>query len=136
MRPVSSLLDRFRRSAAVPAVPAAVDEGLQAELAPVFAALEKVEDEARRLLEDTADEVERSLAAGAADAERILERWRRRAEEERARAEDNRRRAAGEQARALEAAAEVEAGNVRARGFERIPALVDEILACVTGGPG
>jgi hypothetical protein len=133
VRPVSSLLDRFRRSAAVPA---AADEAVEAELVPVFAALDEIEDESRRLLEEAGEEAERRMAAGAADAEEILERWRRRAEEERIRAESERRRAAAERVRAIEAAGEAEARDVRARGFERIPALLQEVLACVTGGPG
>jgi F-type H+-transporting ATPase subunit b len=132
VRPVSSLLDRFRRSAGVPA---AADEGLEGELVPVFAALEEIEAEAQRLLEEGAGEAERRRAAGAEDAEQILARWRRRAEEARARAEAEHRRDSDERVRALQTAAEAEAREVRARGLERVPALVSEIVDCVRQHP-
>lgn len=123
--PVSSLLDRFRRSSGVPA---AVSDDLEAELVPVFAALEAVEAEAAQIRESARVEADRRREAAAAQAERLLVAARRRAEAERTRAEALRREATTSEALAVEAAAQAEAERIRAAGGQRIPALVDEIL--------
>ncbi|GEM_PF-5020621 len=132
MRPVAGWLERFRRPAGVPA--GAGDE-LAAELRPVFAALDEVEEEARALRAEAEREVERRLEAGAAEAERLLARWRGRAEAERARAEAEEREAAAHRTLAIERAAQEEAERIRARGGERIPVLVRRILVCITEEP-
>lgn len=130
MRPVGSVLERFRRAAAVPA---AAGDTVEAELMPIFAALDEIEAEAERIRADARAEAERRLARAAADAERILERRGRRAEAERARAEGERREAAVREAHAIEAAAQEEAARILSRGRERIPSLVAEVVGSLTG---
>ena len=94
MRPVGSVLERFRRAAAVPA---AAGDTLEAELMPVFAALDEIDAEAEQIRAAARREAERRLAAARADAERIVERYRRRAAKvERARAEAERHASRGE----------------------------------------
>ena len=132
MRPVGTWLERFRRPAAVPA---AASEELDSELMPVFAALDEIEEEARRLREEAEREAARRVDAASVQAERALARWQHRAEAERARAEVERREAIASEAQASEAEAETEAERLRARGLERIPALVAEVVACITEEP-
>jgi len=129
MRPVASWLERFRRPAAVPE---AASEELDSELMPVFAALDEIETEATRMREEADHEAARRIDAAAAQAEEILARWRRRAEVERARAEAERRDEIATEAHAIEVEAEIEAERLRRRGHERIPALVDEVIAHIT----
>jgi hypothetical protein len=99
---VASRLERFRRPAAVPE---AASEELDAELMPVFAALDEIEAEASRMREDAEHEATRRIDAAAVQAEEILARWQRRAEAERARAEAERREAIATEAHAIEAKA-------------------------------
>ena len=132
MRPVAVWLERFRRPAGVPA--AASDE-LDAELMPVFADLERIEEEARALREEAEREAERRVEAAAAEAGRVLAEWRRRAETERARAESERRAALASEARAIEREAEIAAERVRERGLERMPALLAAVVSAVKEGP-
>ncbi|MGZ4352902.1 MAG: hypothetical protein ACXVZ4_05105, partial [Gaiellaceae bacterium] len=73
-------------------------------------------------------------AAAAAEAERILVEARRNAAAERARAEEERRRAATSEAAAIEAAGRAEAERVAARGRERLPALVSDVVASLDSG--
>jgi hypothetical protein len=127
-------LQRFRRPAAVPsvpAVPAVPSEEPSPELVPVFAVLEGVEQEARRLREESEREVARRQEAATAEVESALSRWRRRADAERVRAEVDEREKTAHDVRAIELAAAAEADRLRARGLERIPGLVDEIVSCV-----
>ena len=129
MRPVGSLLERFRRPAAVPA---AVSGDLEAELVPVFAALDAIEAEAAALGEEARREAERRRAAAAADAEAVLAQARRRAEVARGRAEAEARAAASREAREIAVAAQREAARIRSQGRSRIPPLVDDVLALLT----
>ena len=131
-------LDRFRRLAAapaVPAVPAVPSEEPAPELAPVFAALDEIDEEARALREEAEREAARDLQAASVEIEDLLARWQDRAEAERARAETEQREAAARELRAIERDAAAEAERLRARGLERIPALLEEIVACVREGP-
>lgn len=130
MRVASSWLERFRRPAGVPA---AATEELDAELLPVFAALEDVEAEAARLREEAAREADRRVAAASAEAARRVADWRRRADAERLRARDERRLQLTAEARSLEAEARAEAERVLRRGRKRIPELVAAVIECVTG---
>lgn len=130
MRPVAAWLERFRRPAAVPE---AASEELDAELMPVFAALDEIEAEAARLREEADREAKRRVDAATVQAEEILARWQRRAEVERARAETGRREKIAMHAHAIEVEAEKEAERLRRRGRERIPALVAEVVDCITG---
>ncbi|HEU6444377.1 MAG TPA: hypothetical protein VFL61_04895 [Gaiellaceae bacterium] len=127
MRPVSNWLDRFRR----PGVPAAASEELDAELLPVFATLDEIEQEAAAIRIEADAEAARRVEAAALEAERILVRWRREAEAERVRAEADRREAVASEARSIELRAEAEAAELRERGLERMPALVATVLMCL-----
>lgn len=127
MRPVSNWLDRFRR----PGVPAAASEELDAELLPVFATLDEIEQEAAAIRIEADAEAARRVEAAALEAERILVRWRREAEAERVRAEADRREAVASEARSIELRAEAEAAELRERGLERMPALVATVLGCL-----
>jgi hypothetical protein len=129
MRPVSTWLERFRRPAAVPA--AATDD-LGSELMPIFAALQEIEDEARRVHEDAEREAARRVEAASVEAEEILAKSRRRAEAERATAEAARRAVIADETRAIELEAEVEARRIRDVGRQRIPSLVAAVVARIT----
>jgi hypothetical protein len=129
MRPVSAWLERFRRPAGVPA---AAGEELEAELLPVFAVLDEVEEDARRLRQEAEREAGRRRDEGAAKSERLIAEWRRRADAERTRAETERRQAVASEVRAIEAAAAEEVVRLRERGGSRIPELVADIVACLT----
>jgi len=130
-RPLSALLDRFRRGVAVPA---AVGDDLAAELAPVFASLDRFEDEARALRRASAERAERRLEEAREQAATISEGWRAAAEAERAHAADKRRNRSREEALAVEAEGRAEADRIRAKAADRVPALVSEIVACVERG--
>jgi hypothetical protein len=130
VRPVASWLERFRRPAGVPA---AATEELEAELMPVFAALDAIETDAGAIRAAAAAEASRRVDAAVVEAERLLVDWRRKAEVERANAQAARRGAIAAEARSIEAEAEQEAARIRARGRERIPELVADVVACITG---
>jgi hypothetical protein len=132
MRPLSSLLDRFRRGVAVPA---AAGDDLAAELGPVFASLDVFEAEADAVKRVSAQQAEERLAAGLEQVARISEGWRATAEAERARAAEGRRRRANEEASALEEHGREEAERMRERASRRTPELVAEIVDCVRRGP-
>jgi len=125
---LSILLERFRRTAGVPAVPA---EDFEAELAPVFAALEELEADAARVRDRGRAEAAERLAAARVESERIASTRRPLVEAERARVAAARQTAAEDEARDIVARAEVEANRIRAHGRERIPSLVDTVLASV-----
>jgi hypothetical protein len=130
VRPVNTILDRFRRAAAVPA--AAGDE-LARELAPLFAALDAIVKDGVSLRAQAARAAERRLAAARAEAARIEAKAREEAEAERVRAEVAARRAAAVESEAALAGAEGDAGRIREAGAARIPPLVAEVVACVRG---
>jgi flagellar biosynthesis/type III secretory pathway protein FliH len=132
MRPLNTLLDRFRRGVAVPA---AAGDDLAAELAPVFASLERFEEEAAELARSSARRAEERLAEGQEQVARISAGWRATAEAERARAAEERRQRAHEEAAALEEQGRVQAERVRTRASERLPELVVAIVARVERGP-
>jgi hypothetical protein len=130
-RPLSSLLDRFRRGVAVPA---GVGDDLAMELAPVFASLEQFEEEAQAVQRRGTQEAESRLEQAREQAARISATWREEAEIERTRAAEQRRRRSRDEARAVEAEARAEAGRIRRQASARMPILVEEILACVERG--
>jgi hypothetical protein len=132
MRPLSNVLDRFRRGVAVPA---AAGDDFAAELAPVFASLEALEAEADAVRRASTRQAEDQIAAGLEQVARISEGWRARAEAERTRAAEERRRRACEEASALEERGRVEADRLRERASRRTPELVAEIVACVEREP-
>jgi len=132
VRPVSTILDRFRRAAGVPAAPA---EDLAAELAPVFAALDDLEAEADRLREGARTRAEKRLAAARDEAARTTAQYRERAEAERRRTAAELRRATEEEILLVLQSAEAEARQIRERGAARVPAFVAAALACVQEPP-
>jgi hypothetical protein len=131
VRPVNTILDRFRR---VAAVPAAAGDDLARELAPLFAALDAIEEEANQLRARAALAAERRLEDAAAEAAHLAVVGRAEAEEARREAEIDARRASAKQSGALGRAAEAEVRRIREDGASRIPALVEEVVACVKGG--
>lgn len=130
MRPVSTWLERFRR----PGVPAAASEELDAELMPVFAELDEIEQEAASIRLEADREAAARVETADAEAAKIHARWQAEAEAERVRAEAERREALAGEARSIERLARAEAAEVRERGFERMPALVAAIVACIREG--
>lgn len=131
VRPLSAFLDRFRRGVAVPA---AVGDDLAAELAPVFASLERFEMEAQEVRRASAERAEEQLAEARERAALISAGWRETAETERTRAAQDRRRRSREEALSMEAEGRAEANRIRDGASMRIPDLVAEIVACVEGG--
>ncbi len=126
MRPLSTLLDRFRRGVAVPAE---VGDELAAELAPVFASLEGLEAEAEAVRRAYAERAEERLAEGRERAAGISASVRERAEEERSKAAEERWSRARAEASALEAAGRAEAERIHEEASERIPVLVADLVA-------
>jgi vacuolar-type H+-ATPase subunit H len=131
IRPLSALLDRFRRGVAVPA---AVGDDLAAELAPVFASLERFEMEAQEVRRASAERAEEQLAEGRERAALISAGWREEAEAERAGAAQERRRRSRAEALEIEAEGRAEAERVRKEASMRTPEFVAEIVACVERG--
>jgi hypothetical protein len=131
VRPVNTILDRFRR---VAPVPAAAGDDLARELAPLFAALDAIEGEANELRAQAVVAAERRVEDARAEAAHLAAVGRAEAEEARRDAEIDARRASGKQSKALGRAAEAEARRIREAGAQRIPALVQEVVTCVKGG--
>lgn len=131
IRPLSALLDRFRRGVAVPA---AVGDDLAAELAPVFASLERFEMQAQEVRRASAERAEERLAEARERAALISAGWRETAEAARAQAAQERRRRSREEVLAIEAEGRAEADRIREAASTRIPELVAEIVACVEKG--
>jgi hypothetical protein len=132
VRPVSTILDRFRRAAAVPA---AVGDELAGELAPLFLVLDSIAEESERIRRAADEDVERGLAAVREEAAGETTEAHRRADAGRARALAERRESREAEARSLFAAAEAEAREIRERGAARVPDLVADVVACVKAGP-
>lgn len=132
MRPVRTILDRFRRGAAVPA-----DLGVElaAELVPLFAALDSLEVEGERVREDARVRAARRLAAARDEAEGRAAGFRERAEAEREEVANERRHAGATEAHELRAAADEEARRIAGVARARMPGLVAEVVDCVKGGP-
>jgi len=132
-RPLSALLDRFRRGVAVPA---AVGDDLASELAPVFASLERFELEAEEIRRLSARRAERRLEEARELAAEIAARWREEAEAARAEAARAHGLRARDAALQIEERGLVEAERIRQVAARRIPELVAEIVRCVERSPG
>jgi hypothetical protein len=128
VRPVSTILDRFRRAAAVPA---AVGDELARELAPLFLVLDSIEEESERVRGAADEAAGRRLSEARAEAAGLAAAARERAEAGRARAEEERRKAREAEAGSLLVAAEAEAQRIRERGAARSPELVATVVACL-----
>ena len=127
-----SVLDRFRR---VAGVPAAARDDVAAELAPLFLALDGLETEAAGIERSATEAGAGRAHAVGEEVQQILRDAAGQAEAERADAIKAGRRVAEAEAAATVRAAEAEAERVRAEGRRRLPALVAEVLDCVTAGP-
>lgn len=137
MSQIAELLERFRHPAtpgppvAAGGVPEDAAADLQAELRPLLAALDEVEDEARAIVDAAGAEATAVRERGAYDAEAILEEARRRAAALRTAPLDE--DAGDGEARAVLVAAGAEADAIRRRSRGRIPDLVDRVIAGVAG---
>ena len=127
-----AILDRFRRSAGVPA---AASDDLSAELAPLFSALDSVDAEAGTVRTAARRRAAAIAEEAQAEIERILSAAKEQAEGERIEAIEAGRRAAEMEAQAVEASALREAEEVGRIGRARIPPLVAEVLRCVETSP-
>ncbi len=126
--PIGSFLDRFRRSAGVPA---SVGEDASAELASVFLVLDEIEREvaaSRVQSETTASE---RLREAEEEAERIVAEGRARAESERDDALKAGLRAVDAETVAILRRAEADAERIRRTGGQRLARFVDEVLVRV-----
>jgi hypothetical protein len=126
--PFGDLLDRFRRTAGVPA--AAADD-LRSELAPVFAALVEIDAAASEVRARAAERAQKRIAAAHAEAERVEAARLTRAAQARGQAASERHRLAEQETREILAAADAEAARVRSTGRERTGRLAAEVAACV-----
>ena len=133
MKPLRSFLDRFRRTAGVPASVSG-DAVALAELGSLLAALDEIDGEAGRRREGAMRAAQSRLREIESEIEQILVGARQQAEAERAEVMEASRRAAEAEARAAVEAAAAEAERIRERGRARIPALVDEVLRCLDEG--
>ncbi len=126
--PLDNFLERFRRAGGVPA---AVGGGVEAELAPVFTELDAIEREvaelgARMEAEHRArmSQLERELAQIAEDADT-------RAKQVREAAYRTARDAVAADVARIAADGERAAAATRARGAQRLPTLVSDVVARV-----
>lgn len=130
-RPLSALLDRFRRGVAVPA---AVADDLSAELAPVFASLEQLELEAQEIRRLSIERAEDRVEEARERAGEIYASWREEAKAASDAAAEKMRRRTREEVLAIEAEARLEADRIRTAASARIPGVVAEIVDCVEEG--
>jgi vacuolar-type H+-ATPase subunit H len=126
--PLRSLLERFRRSAGVPA---SVGVHLTAELAPVFAILDDLERDAERLREQSRADADRRLQEAEVEARTVLDEGRQRALLERDETFSLTLHEADAELAAVTGQAAAEAESIRVRGSERTAALVGEVIARV-----
>jgi len=129
---VRELFDRFRPAgspggAMLAATPVDRRAVAEAELAPVFAALGRTEDEAAQLRAASSAEAAAQRAAASHRAEDLLDRARRRAPGERSAASARRRAVADAHAAALLDSGARLAEQIRTRAAERLPSLVDSV---------
>lgn len=130
-RPLSALLDRFRRGVAVPA---AVADDLSAELAPVFASLEQLELEAQEIQRLSIERAQDRVEEARERAGEIYASWREEAKAASDAAAEKMRRRTREEVLAIEAEARLEADRIRTAASARIPGVVAEIVDCVEEG--
>ncbi len=134
MSVLSYVLERLRRvgpppgaAAGVVAVPSAGDE-LSREVSFLFAQLDELERRSELILSESRSEAAALEAAARQERSRLLEKARADAERLAGELLAAGRSASDQRARVLLAVADREAVRVLARGRERTPALVDEIL--------
>lgn len=126
--PLSGFLERFRRSAGVPAI---VGGDAASELAAVFAALDQLELEAEELRAHSSAAAARHEHELEEKVERIVLEARGRAGSERDEILRSRLGEADREATEMVAHAEAAAKRIRQTGEERLPDFVAEVLALV-----
>jgi hypothetical protein len=130
--PIRGFLERFR---GVGGVPAAAGDEASAELAPVFAELDALEQESAEARARLAGVAARRRFEAEEGAKEILVSARDSAEFERLDALEAGLRAADAEAAQIVARAEVDARATEECGRAALPGLVDEIVARVLEGP-
>ena len=135
--PLTPLLERLRRvrpppgaAATLLAVPSAGDE-LAGEVAFLFGELDQIDGRRETLLASARSAAAEAEQAARRQRTRLLAEAREEGERRAAKLLLERRALTDERTRAMLADAEREASRVRARGGERIPTLVEEIVARV-----
>ena len=135
MSTLSQLLERLRRvrlppgaAAGVVAIPSAED-GLSGEVAFLFGQLDEVEQRGGRLVSSARSDAAEAEAAAGRERRRLLDDAGAESERLAAVLITERRAQCNQQAQAMIAGAESEAERVLARGRERTPALVAEVVA-------
>jgi vacuolar-type H+-ATPase subunit H len=124
-------LDRFRRSAGVPAQ---VADDLAAELAPLFAVLDAIDRDAAVMRDDAARHAAELRESAAAEADRRLATGHAEAEHERLRVMAEARGAAEAEADAIRSSGTAEAGRIRVQAQGKISVLAARVVRCVVEG--
>ena len=142
MPAVGELLERFRHvgapGAPAPsgAVPADATASLEAELRPLIAAVDELNEEAEAVVREAEAEAASIREAGSREAEEIVERGRRQASALRVGARASDPDDEDEEQRALLARADAQAEQIRRRAGRVIPHLAARVARCVQAGPG
>jgi vacuolar-type H+-ATPase subunit H len=126
--PIGSFLERFRRSAGVPA---SVGGDVFVELASVLLALDEIEREVAALREHSAAAAAERLYEAEEEAQRIVADGRGRADSERDDALRAGLQAADAETVAILRRAEADAEEIRRAGEQRLARFVDEVLVRV-----
>lgn len=135
MAELDRYLRRFRRMVSPPgrpgpaAVPADRAAELASELAPLFASIDDIDAEAGRILRDADEEIERIEDESRGHAQEILSRAREQSAVARAEAIAKQRDEAEKEIHRAHEEAAREADRIRRVGRDRIPDLVDEVIA-------
>jgi vacuolar-type H+-ATPase subunit H len=142
MTPLAELLDRLRRrrrppgrAAVTVGVPAA-EPSIDAELAPLFEQLDKIDGEAAAVVEAGRSEAASIERDAQHEAQRILQRAAREADLVAERMRRERRETAEREARAIVTGAREEAAHLRDRAAQRTAGVVDEVLGLLVRGTG
>ena len=128
--PLAGFLERFRRSAGVPA---SVGGDLEAELAALFVSLDRFDEEAAGIRRRAEVSAARVAAEAAQEADEIVADAGVRAGFERDDVLQSRLRATDAEVAAILARAEAEVKRVGEVGDERLPALVADVLSRAFG---
>jgi vacuolar-type H+-ATPase subunit H len=126
--PIGGFLERFR---GLGGVPAAAGGEAAAELAPVFAALDRLEGEAAEIHRRAELEAARRAQESEEQAQHILSEARGRADSERDDALKAGRRVTDAEVVSILQQAELDAQQIRRSGEQRLPALVADVLGRV-----
>lgn len=118
-------------AAGVAGVPANREAVLREELAPIFAALRSVQEDAQRSIARAAAESTARAARAMEESERIIEEARSREASERASSAEALRSSAQSEASAVRTSALEEAERISRLGAERIPGMVSTLVAHV-----